>query len=363
MKPYFPGAEAAARAAVHDRPEVPAGRRQGHRSRRGRAHRAPRVDVRDARQLLVRRLLQGRRGRPRLGVRDRALAVRPRSAVGERVRRRPEPRDRRGRGGGGRPGCARASRASGSSPFPRSENFWGPAGETGPVRPLLGAPLRPRRRARLRRARLRARTASAATATSSSGTSSSWSSTSPPTARLTPLPKQNIDTGMGLERGAMLVQEADSIFDTDGFRLIMDWIERESGVHYGASQEATKAHRVLSDHGRGMTFLVAEGITPVERGARLRPPPADPALGRPGQANRPAGRPPAPASRRRAGRALVPGGRRERRRRSSAWCAPRRSGSARRSTAACGSSRSCRRATSAPRTRSGSPRPTASRSS
>ena len=46
---------------------------------------------------------------------------------------------------------------------------------------------------------------------------------------LTPLPKQNIDTGMGLERAAMLVQAVDSIFDTDGFRLIMDWIERGVG--------------------------------------------------------------------------------------------------------------------------------------
>ena len=83
---------------------------------------------------------------------------------------------------------------------------------------------------------------------------------------LTPLPNQNIDTGMGLERCAMLVQEANSIFDTDGFRLIMDWIEAESGVHYDASAEATRAHRVLSDHGRGMTFLVAEGVTPSNEG-------------------------------------------------------------------------------------------------
>ena len=83
---------------------------------------------------------------------------------------------------------------------------------------------------------------------------------------LTPLPKQNIDTGLGLERGAMLLQETDSIFDTDGFRLIMDWIEQESGVSYGSSQAATKAHRVLSDHGRGMTFLVAEGVTPSNEG-------------------------------------------------------------------------------------------------
>ena len=83
---------------------------------------------------------------------------------------------------------------------------------------------------------------------------------------LTPLPKQNIDTGMGLERGAMLLQEADSIFDTDGFRLIMDWIEHECGVGYGSSPEATKAHRVLADHGRGMTFLIAEGVTPSNEG-------------------------------------------------------------------------------------------------
>jgi alanyl-tRNA synthetase len=83
---------------------------------------------------------------------------------------------------------------------------------------------------------------------------------------LTPLPEQNIDTGMGLERCAMLVQDVDSIFDTDGFRLIMDWIEEESGVHYGSTPEATKAHRVLCDHGRGMTFLAAEGIVPGNEG-------------------------------------------------------------------------------------------------
>jgi alanyl-tRNA synthetase len=71
---------------------------------------------------------------------------------------------------------------------------------------------------------------------------------------------------MGVERGTMLLQDVDSIFDTDGFRLIMDWIERESGVGYGTSAEAIKAHRVLSDHGRGMTFLIAEGVTPGNEG-------------------------------------------------------------------------------------------------
>jgi alanyl-tRNA synthetase len=83
---------------------------------------------------------------------------------------------------------------------------------------------------------------------------------------LTPLPKQNIDTGLGLERGAMLLQGVESIFDTDGYQLIMDWVAKESGVAYGSSEEATKAHRVLADHGRAMTFLAADGIAPSNEG-------------------------------------------------------------------------------------------------
>jgi alanyl-tRNA synthetase len=83
---------------------------------------------------------------------------------------------------------------------------------------------------------------------------------------LTPLPKQNIDTGLGLERGAMLLQGVESIFDTDGYQQIMDWVAAESGVRYGDSEQATRAHRVLADHGRAMTFLIAEGITPSNEG-------------------------------------------------------------------------------------------------
>jgi len=83
---------------------------------------------------------------------------------------------------------------------------------------------------------------------------------------LTPLPKQNIDTGLGLERGAMLLQGVDSIFDTDGYREIMEWVAAESGVRYGDSPQATKAHRVLADHGRAMTFLIADGVTPSNEG-------------------------------------------------------------------------------------------------
>ena len=83
---------------------------------------------------------------------------------------------------------------------------------------------------------------------------------------LVPLPTQNVDTGLGLERGACLLQGVDSVFDTDGFRLIMDWVEGESGVADGASPAATKAHRVLADHGRAMSFLIADGVTPSNEG-------------------------------------------------------------------------------------------------
>jgi alanyl-tRNA synthetase len=83
---------------------------------------------------------------------------------------------------------------------------------------------------------------------------------------LTPLPKQNIDTGLGLERIASIIQDVASVYDTDGYQRIMNWIAETSGVAYGDSADATKAHRVLADHGRGMTFLVSEGVTPSNEG-------------------------------------------------------------------------------------------------
>jgi alanyl-tRNA synthetase len=83
---------------------------------------------------------------------------------------------------------------------------------------------------------------------------------------LTELPKQNIDTGLGLERTARIVQDVPSVYDTDGYQTIMSWIAAQSGVAYGDSPDATKAHRVLADHGRGMTFLVGDGVTPSNEG-------------------------------------------------------------------------------------------------
>jgi alanyl-tRNA synthetase len=87
-----------------------------------------------------------------------------------------------------------------------------------------------------------------------------------PDGTLTALPKQNIDTGMGLERAASILQEVPSVYETDGYQQVMAWIAAESGTRYGESQMATKAHRVLADHGRGMTFLVGDGVTPANEG-------------------------------------------------------------------------------------------------
>ena len=87
-----------------------------------------------------------------------------------------------------------------------------------------------------------------------------------PDGKLTPLPTQNVDTGMGIERTAAILQDVRTVYETDIYQAIMRWIAAESGVAYGDSPEATKAHRILADHGRGMTFLAADGVAPSNEG-------------------------------------------------------------------------------------------------
>ena len=87
-----------------------------------------------------------------------------------------------------------------------------------------------------------------------------------PDGTLTPLPAQNVDTGLGIERTASILQGVTSVYETDGYQAIMAWIAGESGVAYGESERATKAHRILADHGRGMTFLAADGVIPSNEG-------------------------------------------------------------------------------------------------
>jgi alanyl-tRNA synthetase len=83
---------------------------------------------------------------------------------------------------------------------------------------------------------------------------------------LVELPTPNVDTGNGIERTACVLQDVSSVFDTDGFQLIMQWVERESGVAYNDSEISQRAHRVLADHGRAVSFLIAEGVEPSNEG-------------------------------------------------------------------------------------------------
>ncbi len=88
----------------------------------------------------------------------------------------------------------------------------------------------------------------------------------------TPLPKQNIDTGLGLERMAAIQQDVPSVFETDEFLPLVQLGESLSGHKMGESQPVTRALRILADHGRGMTFLLADGVVPSneDRGYVLR---------------------------------------------------------------------------------------------
>ncbi len=89
---------------------------------------------------------------------------------------------------------------------------------------------------------------------------------------LAELPARNIDTGLGLERMAAIMQDKRSVFDTDQFQPLIDLGEELSGKRYGEHFNTDRALRILADHSRAMTFLVADGVVPSneERGYVLR---------------------------------------------------------------------------------------------
>jgi alanyl-tRNA synthetase len=89
---------------------------------------------------------------------------------------------------------------------------------------------------------------------------------------LSDLPQRNIDTGLGLDRLAALLQDVPSAFETAHFRPIVELGEELSGRSYGDDPETTRALRILADHGRAMTFLMADGVVPSneDRGYILR---------------------------------------------------------------------------------------------
>ncbi len=79
-----------------------------------------------------------------------------------------------------------------------------------------------------------------------------------------PLPRPSIDTGMGLERMAALLQGVTSLFETDLMRALIRAIAEETGVDPAGPQAAS--HRVIADHLRASAFLVADGVTPLNEG-------------------------------------------------------------------------------------------------
>jgi alanyl-tRNA synthetase len=89
---------------------------------------------------------------------------------------------------------------------------------------------------------------------------------------LEPLPKRNIDTGLGLDRMAAIMQDVPSVFENDQFRPQVQLGEQLSGRRYGDDPATTRALRILADHSRAMTFLIADGVVPSneDRGYILR---------------------------------------------------------------------------------------------
>ena len=80
------------------------------------------------------------------------------------------------------------------------------------------------------------------------------------------LPARSIDTGMGLERVAMLLQDVPSVFETDVVWPVLQAGASYSGARYGESPEVDVALRILADHGRSVTMLIADGVVPSNDG-------------------------------------------------------------------------------------------------
>jgi alanyl-tRNA synthetase len=89
---------------------------------------------------------------------------------------------------------------------------------------------------------------------------------------LAELPMRNIDTGMGLDRMAAILQDAPSVFETDLVRPLIDLAEEMSVRSYAEGGAVTRAMRIVADHSRGAAFLIADGVVPSneDRGYILR---------------------------------------------------------------------------------------------
>ncbi len=81
-----------------------------------------------------------------------------------------------------------------------------------------------------------------------------------------PLAQKNIDTGMGLERLAVIMQDVDNIFEVDTIRRVLDKVCEIAGKKYGENEKDDVSIRIITDHARSTTFMVSDGITAANEG-------------------------------------------------------------------------------------------------
>ena len=87
-----------------------------------------------------------------------------------------------------------------------------------------------------------------------------------PSGKRDPLPAPSIDTGMGLERLTIIMQNAKTMYETDIFQTLIQKIEQLSGIKYGESLEKDYAIRGIAEHSRSCTFLTTDGVIPSNEG-------------------------------------------------------------------------------------------------
>ena len=264
FKPYFRGDETPPAQPPHLVPEV----LPHPRHRRGGEHTPPPHLLRDARQLELRRLLQGASRSPGASSSRSTSSGSTRSASGRpcsaATRSSAWARTRSRSRSGRRTGSPRSG--SSSCRAPRTSGRRGRPGPCGPCSEMYfdrGDGVRRARRAARRRHRplprvleprlheLRAARGRLADASCRRTTSTpAWASS-------------------GWRRSS---QGVESVFETDAFRPLIDLAEEMSGRSYGDDRATTRAMRIIADHSRGMTFLIADGVVPSneERGYVLR---------------------------------------------------------------------------------------------
>ncbi|HAS05115.1 MAG TPA: alanine--tRNA ligase, partial [Dehalococcoidia bacterium] len=140
------------------------------------------------------------------------------------------------------------------------ENFWGPAGDSGPCGPCSELHYDFGKDAGCGRA-------DCSPACSCERFSEIWNLVfvqynQDKSGKRTPLAKGHIDTGMGLERMTVIMQNKNSVYETDLFTPLLDVVSKIAEVKYGSDEILDNNMRVIAEHGRAVTFLIADGVLP-----------------------------------------------------------------------------------------------------